>query len=291
MKKTLRLFTLLTIFILSEEISYGQQWIDEEKDIKIIYDFKLNVINGDSSLDLNLSFVDISKNTTYDYGNINLNNANKFDTTRLKDILKERYLTSVNLFGKQLISKHQEFLSNMTTKINDTIVQKRHTFVYQGLYMYLSILNAANREIKNSESIEFTIMDTYLLEISAFCCEEDVYINIPELISYMEKRKTWDKENVGIDYYLGAFKNSKDINLNMVQIKQKLEEYFKSQPSGKWPPGTACGCCGNYSGPCLYWSHACLAHDLQCQECQAWWCGWACQSTSCINNFIATRWY
>ena len=31
--------------------------------------------------------------------------------------------------------------------------------------------------------------------------------------------------------------------------------------------GSDCGCCGNYSGPCLYCDTGCLIHDLTCQEC------------------------
>ena len=44
--------------------------------------------------------------------------------------------------------------------------------------------------------------------------------------------------------------------------------------------GSACGCCGNYSGCCSVSSYLCYLHDQSCESC-GWWCGWQCVPGSC----------
>ena len=45
--------------------------------------------------------------------------------------------------------------------------------------------------------------------------------------------------------------------------------------------GWTCGCCGNYNGPCACCSPICMAHDVACERCDHWYCGWACVSGEC----------
>lgn len=44
--------------------------------------------------------------------------------------------------------------------------------------------------------------------------------------------------------------------------------------------GSACGCCGNYSGCCSVSSYLCYLHDQSCESC-GWWCGWQCVPGPC----------
>ncbi|XP_062512009.1 uncharacterized protein LOC134187855 isoform X2 [Corticium candelabrum] len=41
--------------------------------------------------------------------------------------------------------------------------------------------------------------------------------------------------------------------------------------------GSARGCCGNYSGCCIYSHWFCWVHDALCDCCGSWWCGWQCK--------------
>ena len=179
----------------------------------------------------------------------------------------------------------------MVLNVKDTISQRnQYSFVYQGLFIYQSLLVGAKRDTKNIGSIDFTVMSSYILVGSSFVCKEEVFINISDFKQYLEERKKWDKKNVGIDYYLGALKNESSTELNMIEITVRLEEYFQSK-FGRWPQGGECGCCMNYSGPCYYWNEICLAHDMACQRCQHSWCFSGCVPSSCSGNTISWYWW
>lgn len=129
----------------------------------------------------------------------------------------------------RIFLKYSGYLSQMTLNVRDTLSQRnQHSFVYQGLFMFRSLLNGAKRDIKNNGVINFTVLDSYVLALSSFGCTEEVYINIPDFKNYLEERKKWDKENKGIDYYLGALKNEKSTELNIIEITVRLEEYFQT---------------------------------------------------------------
>ncbi len=287
------LITLISVILINVSYAQNGQWLnnDEKKGILITYDFRLTVENGDSSLLLNLTINDKQSNQTFDYGEISLNSRNVLDSNYLSGLLQNKYAVLWKQFGRETILRHSSYLSTMVLNLKDTISQRnQHSFVYQGLFMYQSLLNGANKDTKNTGSVDFTVMSSYILVGSSFVCEEEVYINIADFKNYLEERKKWDKENKGIDYYLETLKNEKSIELNMVEITVRLEEYFQSQ-FGRWPQGGECGCCMNYSGPCYYWNKICLAHDMACQKCQHSWCFSGCVPTSCSGNTISWYWW
>jgi len=269
------------------------QWIhnDNKNGIKITYSFDLSVQQGDSSLSLSLSIEDRDENRTYDYGTIELNSKNAVDSNSLSKILKDKDSALLKQYGNDIIVKHSEYISTMVLNVKDTISQRnQYSFVYQGLFIYQSLLVGAKRDTKNIGSIDFTVMSSYILVGSSFVCKEEVFINISDFKQYLEERKKWDKKNVGIDYYLGALKNESSTELNMIEITVRLEEYFQSK-FGRWPQGGECGCCMNYSGPCYYWNEICLAHDMACQRCQHSWCFSGCVPSSCSGNTISWYWW
>lgn len=287
------ILTFLTLVVINVCYAQTGQWLhnDDKNGIQIIYDFRLNVNNGDSSLLLNLTVNDKQSNQIFDYGAITLTSKNVLDSNYLSRLLNNNYSALWKQYGIETIIKHSGHLSTMVLNIKDSISQRnQHSIVYQGLFIYQSLLNGAKRDTDNTGTVPFTVMSSYILVGSSFVCEEDVYINIPDFKQYLEERKKWDKENVGIDYYLGALKNEKATELNMIAITIRLEEYFQSQ-FGRWPQGGECGCCMNYSGPCYYWNKICLAHDMACQRCQHSWCFSGCVPTSCSGNTISWYWW
>lgn len=144
-----------------------------------------------------------------------------------------------------------------------------------------------NLRLFNLNSIINT--DSYINGINSFSCEEDEYINIPMFKSYLNTLKNTSTDP-GIDYFLGALSNVTTQTLNIVQITSRLNTYFASRFG--WPQGGQCGCCGNYQGPCLFWSKICLIHDYQCQTCTPrWYCFPGCVASSCSGNTISWYWW
>ncbi len=161
--------------------------------------------------------------------------------------------------------------------------------------MFNTVSKAANRDINGSGNVNFTIMESYINGISSFSCEEDVFINIAGFKQYLTALKA-TSTNPGIDYYLGTLRDETAQSLNIVEITNRLETYFSSyyqdQVNIAWPEGGECGCCGNYDGPCVYWSKICLMHDYECQTCSpSWFCFEGCVSSSCRGNTIAWYWW
>jgi hypothetical protein len=275
--------------------SAAQRWVhsDKKNSITIVYDFSLIIGEaGDSSLNVYLTITDDEQK--YDYGRFSLNETNVLDKAALSGMLTNNFANITKLFPLNTIASHSEFLNAMVSSVHDTIsAHGEHSFVYQGLSLFNALLNGAKRNISSGNArINFTPSEGYLSAISAFVCEEDMIFNISDLKSYLYNRKLTDSTNAGIDYYLAALRNERAITLTLADIRVRLQTYFDAQNvAGRWPQGGQCGCCGNYSGNCYYWSLACLAHDEACQRCQHSWCFSGCVPSSCSGNSIAWYWY
>lgn len=282
--------SLLLLVIINSNFCFSQ-WIynDTKNGIKITYDYKLFVKDKDSSISVSLKIDDNISGKTFNYKTFDLNSSNVIDSLKLSNLLKSKYSIIFKEYGKQSISVHSKYLSDMVLSVKDTILPKhQRSFVYQGMFMFQSLLNGANRDLQNKGDVNFSIMGSYPVAMSSFVCAEEVNINIDNFKSYLIERKTWDKENEGINYYLGALENYSG-NKNMYEITNILISYFSSKIG--WPQGGQCGCCGNYAGDCYYWNAACLAHDMACQRCQHSWCFSGCVASSCRGNTIAWYWW
>lgn len=283
---------LLAIFLAGFTYCQAQPWVynDDKNNIQVTYDFKLRLTEKDSALSVSMVIVD--NKVAYDYGSLELDNTNVLDKEALSALLAGSFRPAVEKYGATVMSRHFESVSQMMAKMKSSLSKKQqHSFVYQGLLFFGSVLNAANRS-ENSETVKFTPFGGYISAISSFACEEEMIYNIPELKRYLVNRQSWDKDNVGIGYYLGALKNETAITLTLSEIRSRLEKYFEIRDiTGRWPQGGQCGCCGNYSGNCYYWNLACLAHDEACQQCQHSWCFSGCVPSSCSGNTIAWYWW
>lgn len=282
----------LFISIMFFACSLQAQWVfsDPDKGISIIYEFKYHATEEkDTLLDLNLIVKDDLLSKSFIYGPFQLNKDNVLKKEALSELLKEKYTKAKDNYGVDVISRHSIFLNKMVMNIRDTIKESNtHSFVFQGINMFKSLLNGATRE--SGQGVQFTVFDGYISALNSFVCEEEVVLNIPEFKAYLEDRKKTDKDNAGIGYYLGALANETAETLNFVQVNQRLNTYF-DQVFAKWPQGGQCGCCGNYSGNCYYWNSACLAHDMACQRCQHSWCFSGCVPSSCSGNTISWYWW
>jgi hypothetical protein len=267
------------------------QWVykDTKNGITITYGIKLNVVNKDTSMVASLKVKDDVLKKTIDYGNISLTTSNVTDTVSLGAMLRNNYKTLFNTNGKAVILKHSQYVENMAVSIHDTLRAKfQRSYVYQGLLMYRSLLNGANRDTANKGNVNFTVLEGYPIVLTGFVCNQEVIINAAAFKTYLRERQTTDPENKGIGYYFNALANQNG-DMTMSQIRVQLNTYFAT--TGGWPTGGQCGCCANYSGPCLYWNSICLAHDMACQKCQHSWCLSGCKPTSCAGNTIAWYWW
>jgi hypothetical protein len=84
--------------------------------------------------------------------------------------------------------------------------------------------------------------------------------------------------------------NNENYTLSMVPMITTRSETYDGWPGDPecWlfnvRAGSDCGCCGNYSGPCILCSILCKLHDLDCTEClPASYCLSGCVPSGCEN--------
>jgi len=284
---------LLAIFLSVFSYCQAQQWVynDTKSNIKITFGYKLQLQEKDSALSVSVVIADNTQD--YDYGSYYLNKNNVLNKDSLAAMLSASFRTFQEKYGAAVMSRHFQSFSLMMADKKSTLGSRdQHSFVYQGLLLFGSLLNAANRSQHTEQQVVFSPFEGYISAISAFSCEEEMIYNIAETKTYFLERQKWDKTNVGIDYYLGALRNETAVTLTLAEIRIRLERYFEERDfTGRWPQGGQCGCCGNYSGNCYFWSLACLAHDAACQRCQHSWCFSGCVPSSCSGNSISWYWY
>lgn len=281
----------------------NSQWVhnDTRNGLVITYNYSLEQNRG-TKLSISLSISNGSE--TVNYGSIVLTSENVLNTSALSKLLKEKYVSLFAQYGRNTLMNHANSLNSMVQNLKDTLNDRNeHSFVYQGLRMFQSIAKGAIRDVNNQGTVNFTVFEGYKNGLNSFECEEDLKFNVSDFKSYLNNRKITDNSNVGIDYYLGALNNVNSGELSFDVITLKLESYFDSQnfparqnPNGdgtysKLPQGGQCGCCGNYSGNCYFWSSACLAHDMACQQCQWQACFGGCVPSSCSGNTISWYWF
>jgi hypothetical protein len=172
--------TLLLLVIINSNFCFSQ-WIynDTKNGIKITYDYKLFVKDKDSSISVSLKIDDNISGKTFNYKTFDLNSNNVIDSLKLSNLLKSKYSIIFKEYGKQSISEHSKYLSDMVLSVKDTISPKnQRSFVYQGIFMFQSLLNGANRDLQNKGDVIFSIMGSYPVALSSFVCAEEVKINI-----------------------------------------------------------------------------------------------------------------
>jgi hypothetical protein len=270
----------------------GDQWFytDPATGITLTYSFTLSNSGTDTFLTTSLVLVDNSANLTVDYGIFNLDKNNVRDKDALGLIFANAYRNIYVTYGTTTLQTYSGLIEKMLTSIAATVdVQSMKSLKYQSLCMFNTLAKAVNRDIYQSGRVEFTVMEGYLRGLSSFSAEEDERLDIRNFKLFLASRRG-TVPNEGIDYFLNALR-SESGTLNMKQVTTKLDIYFTST-YGRWPQGGQCGCCGNYSGACWYWSSVCLVHDYQCQNCSpSWYCLPGCVASSCSGNTISWYWF
>jgi hypothetical protein len=266
----------------------ANNWLftDSETGVQVNYQFTIPE-NQSNSLVLNLIVVENGQN--FNYSPIILNEENCLNKAALSDLLTEKYNIANSNFGTEALKRHFAVVDKFLIHRDNHDLDVKHSFVFQGLAMYRSMLNAAVRSADGS-GVSFKVSESYILNLSSFICEEDYSIDVTAFSLYLQNRKVTDPTNEGLDYFLNAFVGNSNVSMSSSEIENLLRIYFENpnnkdkigRPFMGWPRGSDCGCCGNYNGPCFYWAIACLIHDYQCQTCTPrWYCLSGCVASKC----------
>ncbi len=114
-------------------------------------------------------------------------------------------------------------------------------------------------------------------------------ISIDKLLNILETKASY-MQRVSSVYYESTNKILKNSSTSQQLDADRLNRDMERQsigiddrPAGRRESKSDClkgsdlGCCGNYSRCCWYWSMLCLAHDIDCLNCDHWHCGPACK--------------
>lgn len=280
---------ILTLFLIVNKNVKGQ-WSYSDKTVSVTYTYEINSNKGDTILNTSLTISDLVIQKTYNLGNFvfKMNNIRNKDS--ISNILSTQYQILKNQYGlSELINISSSVEKLLTQQVNILQQDQLRTLIYQALGIYNSLIKGSLRD--HGSGVIFTPSDSYIVGINTFSCEEEQLINVIDFINYLTIQKPIHPNDPGYDYFLNALQNEARSVLNIKELNAKVADYFNSS-TGRWPQGGQCGCCGNYSGPCIYWSTICLIHDYQCQSCSPrWYCGPTCVASSCSGNTISWYWF
>lgn len=270
----------------------GNQWTykDPVTGAILTYTWSLTAAGTDTSLVTSLVLTDDAARFTLEYGTLNLDQHNVRDKDALSLLLNDAYRNIFTRYGTSTLQTYSGLVEKMLASLAESAeLRTMKSLVFQSLGMFNTLAKAINRDISQSGKVTFSPFEGYIRGISSFTVEEDEIIDARNFKSFLNVKKSTSPDE-GIDYYLNALRFESGV-LNVKQVNSKLDTYFNTT-LGRWPQGGQCGCCGNYSGPCVYWSSVCLVHDYQCQSCSPrWYCLPGCVASSCSGNTISWYWF
>lgn len=212
------------------------------------------------------------------------------ERTTMGKVLGNAVNTQVIRFtASQVLRWEQEmelFLEQSTARMD---FGQMATAQVQSLCFARSFVRGLGRRIANRNgSVTCTVSESFVRQLSSLVCEEDQVLTLKELQTYVAANPE-RAANLGSKYYLDVFKRTGATSLRESELKLQFNTYFAETTANRqWPSGSACGCCGNYSGPCLVWSQVCLYHDIKCQTCTPrWYCLSGCKPTPCTSFIVS----
>lgn len=165
---------------------------------------------------------------------------------------------------------------------NENIVIKNQ-YLISSINFHISIISTTLRSIKNNEECNCTVHPEFLMDKSFFNCQEDYFYETARLkhilYQYISENDTIDSSTSELIDYLEDYQEDKirfDHYYSFYVSKEDFNTYITNQLAAGgdcawWCPlgcGSDHGCCGNYSGCCLYWHIGCYVHDKICINCE-----------------------
>lgn len=233
--------------------------------------FQFTIREGDQLVQLSNQLIQIGTHSERTTMGKLLGNAVNTQTIRFTALQVLRWEQEMDLFLEQTTAR--------------MIFEQMATAEVQSICFARAFVRGLGRRIANrGNSVTCTMSESFVRQLSSLVCEEDQILTLKELQEYVAANPE-RAANLGSKYFLDVFQRTGASNLRESELKTQLTRYFSETTSNKqWPSGSACGCCGNYNGPCLVWSQVCLLHDMQCQKCTPrWYCLSGCKPTPCTS--------
>ncbi len=203
----------------------------------------------------------------------------------------------------------ESILSDISDILTETIgyvyyetVDNKNLLVISSINYHKSIINAVLRAYSANSTCDCTVHPEFILDKTFFNCQEEHFYdtsslrsilydyvaenslvdsNTLDLISFLD---TYTEETIRFDDYYSFYVDRSDFELfvsNMITSS--------SGGCGWWCVlgcGSDHGCCGNYSGCCLYWHPGCYVHDKMCTDCKPeWFCLPGCKPDKPSTSF------
>ncbi|RKE92332.1 hypothetical protein [Ichthyenterobacterium magnum] len=205
-----------------------------------------------------------------------------------KVIEKSTELKNENI-SIQNLTEVNNLIEDYIAYIFSEIMDKKNKKIVSTINYHKSIINTTIRSIENEDTCNCTVHPEFLIDKSFFNCQEDHFYNTSALKSALNQYtsensdidsstnnlitflSTYEEQTISYNKYYSFYVTNEDF-----QIFINYQTASSSGNCAWWCPlggGSDHGCCGNYSGCCLYWHAACYIHDKMCSDCKpSWFC-------------------
>lgn len=241
----------------------------------------VNLINSTLTIKKNSTFL---FDTSYDF-NISENHW------KLKQdvivVSKANSLKNSNI-SEQDLKKIMEILNNNSEDFYNRFLETNDSYLVSAINFHKSILNTAISSIEKNTPCNCTVHPAFLLDKTFFNCQEEQYYDIGDLkiaLNEYSQNNSLDTGTINLINFLNSTTDTEirfDDYYNFYVPKENFKYFIGSTISAAggdcawWCPlgcGSDWGCCGNYSGCCLFASPECWIHDAMCTKCKpAWFC-------------------
>lgn len=204
-------------------------------------------------------------------------NQENIRVSEIEELLLEKLILSIKNDGSQLTESE----------------------LAKSIYFHVAIVKTMKRAIENNKTdCDCAPVPLYFVDKTPFLCQQDVKYNVADLLNNLESdsstfigkydsltfqnvRSYLQKKSLETDFV--TFEDSY-IELSNGVSSDNFNDVIDDQIELGWcllGPGSALGCCGNYSGCCWFWNETCLMHDIACWCCKPrWYCFDGCVSGS-----------
>jgi hypothetical protein len=271
--------TILFLIVLKSSLFAQRQFQFYRDAIKISYTAQtLNVTT------FSFSIIDTSNGVSFSVQNFSFSISDTISKINIGKNVENIINATSQIYTSQTIDSFSSKIDIMCETATHTLTanQLKKPDV-QGLFISRAMIKALKRRVQSGyDSITCKTHEGFIRNMNSYVCEEDLYLNVQNFISYINANTPISIQKGG-NYVLAVLSDESANEISFSRLKEKLAIYFENtQPNKLWPSGHDCGCCGNYDGPCLFWSVNCLAHDYMCQTCSpSWFCLPGCQPTPC----------
>lgn len=263
-------------------------------------DLELEIVDGiynmrfSSSINVDNNSEVISKLTVFSKSDTILETIFDFDTSEDHWKLNQ----ASNVIEQAIILKSEGVDENILLDVNEILsrsigylfyhsIEVKDKLVLSAINYHKSIVNSVIRAYSEDEPCDCTVHPSFLLNKSFFNCQEEQYFDITWLqtvlddyvldnetidvntINLREFLSSYEKDYLRFDDYYSFYVDKEDFELFISNITTS-----SSGDCAWWCPlgcGSDHGCCGNYSGCCLYRHFICYVHDRLCTNCTPEW--------------------